>query len=59
MYIEEGQALDRLVEEHGPGSVTRRDPGDQGPLIFHAGDGSVYEIDGTEVNLLELGDGQR
>lgn len=60
MYIEEGQALDKLVEAHGPGSVTRRDPDDQGPLIFHAGDGNVYEIDGHEVRWLEeLSGGER
>lgn len=34
MYIEEGRALDRLIEERGaPLSVSRRDPGEKGPLL--------------------------
>lgn len=49
MYIEEGQAVDKLVEEYGMGSVSRRDPDNKGPLLFKLADGRIWEIDGTEV----------
>jgi hypothetical protein len=58
MYIEEGEALDALVERFGPGSVSRRDPGDEGPLVFKPKAGGVYEIDGNQVTVVkEPGDG--
>ncbi len=50
MYIEEGEAVDKLVEEHGPGSISRRDPGDKGPLLFKLADGRIFEITGAKVD---------
>lgn len=40
----EGAAIDKLVEQHGDLSFTRRDPGETGPLLVHIGD-DIYEVD--------------
>lgn len=56
MYIEEGRTLDKLVEEFGAGSVSRRDAGNSGPLLFKAPNGAVFEIDqedGTTVHQVK------
>ena len=53
MYIEEGKALDALIEQHGPGSVSRRDPGEQGPLVFKAQNGAVFVIDEAQVEQVQ------
>jgi hypothetical protein len=36
----EHRALDRLLEKHagGPASITRRDPGETGPVLVHIGE---------------------
>ena len=42
----ESQAVDALIAKNAsePVSLTRRDPGETGPLLAHVGD-AVYEID--------------
>lgn len=42
----EGAALDKLLEQNPDAaiSLTRRDPGETGPLLVHVGD-VTYEID--------------
>lgn len=40
----EEQAVDALQAELGRGALSRRDPGDEGPVLFKLRDGRVYEI---------------
>lgn len=44
LSAEEQVAVQSLLEEHGDGSLTRRDPGEAGPVIVHIGD-RLWEID--------------
>lgn len=46
--VEEAR-VDALVEEFGRGALSRRDPGEKGPVLFKHKDGRVWEIDGEIV----------
>jgi hypothetical protein len=37
-------AVDELVDEHGRGSLSRRDAGEKGPVVLKVG-GKQFEID--------------
>lgn len=49
MDARETEALDELVREHGIGAVSRRDPNEEGPLLFKLRDGRQWEIAGDGV----------
>lgn len=50
MYIEEGRALDKLIEEYGlPLSVSRRDPGEKGPLLVKFEDRGDWVVEDGEA----------
>jgi len=41
----ENEAIDKLLDGHdGNASLTRRDPGETGPVLVHIGD-QVFEVD--------------
>jgi hypothetical protein len=44
----EGAAITKLIAKHPaePVSLTRRDPGETGPLLVHVGD-DTYEVSGA------------
>jgi hypothetical protein len=46
----ETQAIEKLIAEHpdAPVSLTRRDPGERGPVLVHLGD-QTFEVDGNKV----------
>lgn len=53
MSEEEAAAVDSLAEEHGRGAVSRRDPGEKGPLLFKHRDGRVWEIEGSAIRRMK------
>ncbi len=40
----EHAAIDKLLAKHGDGSLTRRDPGETGPVLVHIGD-DTWKVD--------------
>ena len=46
MSEEEAAEVERLIEEHGNENVTltRRDPGESGPLVVQFSDGQVFIV---------------
>lgn len=48
MSDDEHEQLEQLLDEHGREGVTltRRDPGNSGPLLVQLPDGQTIEIDG-------------
>ncbi len=49
MSEKEAMAVDKLLAKHGPGSLTRRDANESGPVLVHIGD-HVYEVNVVEQN---------
>lgn len=43
MTAAEHRAVDRLIARYGHGTLTRRDPGESGPLLMLIGDG-VWQV---------------
>lgn len=54
LTAEEQDAVQTLLDEHGGGSLTRRDPGETGPVVVHVGD-RIWEVeeDGTVSEVSE------
>lgn len=44
LNADEHAAAEKLIGKHGGGSLTRRDPGDSGPVIFENPAGDAWEI---------------
>lgn len=44
LSTEEAKRIDVLEQKHGRGSLSRRDPGETGPVLFKARTGEIYEV---------------
>jgi hypothetical protein len=47
---QEHDTIEKLLANHdgGPVTLTRRDPGETGPILAHAGD-DTYQVDGAKA----------
>ena len=45
----ESERIDALEQEYGRGNLSRRDPGEKGPVLYKLRDGRMWEVTDTTI----------